>query len=330
MDRTMRKMNGLICLLAAGVVLRAAEPETAGRVLRAEPAAASNAAPAGESPSAQGKAPRDMDPEASAAESTRIEEERARVLCEHSKLVTQDADPLGAGAWQLQINGTYNRTTQQWDAAWDRSQRELAFQKSGQIALTYGVSNHLDLAVASGYSRVADGAEGPRPGRGATDLALSAKWRFFERDARGIAAAFVPTLTIPTGARTTGKRLGPSQEFWSFDARFALVKDWENGWSANADAGYVAIFGERGDARGGFGANAAVGYRLHPKVQPSVELSYNHAFVRGGDIDLVAMTVGSDFPLSPHACIRAGVQHGIAGRNSDRPTTFLLSVDFNF
>ena len=36
---------------------------------------------------------------------------RPCVRCEHSKLVTQDADPLGEGAWQLQFNAGYSRST---------------------------------------------------------------------------------------------------------------------------------------------------------------------------------------------------------------------------
>lgn len=255
----------------------------------------------------------------------------AYARCEHSKLNTQDADPLGEGAWQLQFNFGYSRSARQWDPSWQEERRERSYEWSNQEVLTYGVSDELDLGIGLGYVWLGDDDTGLKSGHGLSDLALSGKWRFFEKEAWGVAFAYLPTLTIPVGKDSTTDRLGPSQEFWSLDTRFAVVKDWSERWSANFDIGYAAVFGNDGDYRGSFSANGAVGYHLLPWLQPEVELNYSHDFVHDDrDADLVATTVGADMPISDRVCARAGVQRGIAGRNADQTTAILLSVDMNF
>lgn len=255
----------------------------------------------------------------------------AVVHCEHSKLNTQDADPLGAGAWQLQFNIGYSRSTRQWDSSGKNERRGRAYEWSNQEVLTYGASDDCDLGIEVGYAGLGDDDTGLESVQGVSDVAVSGKWRFFENKGAGIAFAYVPTLTIPAGKEPTADRLGTSQEYWSMDTRFAAVKDWSNRWSANADIGYVAAFGERGDYRGSFSANGAVGYRLLPRLQPEAELNYSHDFVHDDrDADLIAVTIGAGMPVSDRVCVRAGVQRGIAGRNADRTTTTLLSVDMTF
>jgi len=256
---------------------------------------------------------------------------RAVVHCEHSKLNTQDADPLGAGAWQLQFNFAYSRSTRQWDSSGQNQPRGRAYEWNNQGVLTYGVSDDLDLGIGLGYAGLGDNDSGLKSVQGVSDVAASGKWRFLENEGAGVAFAFVPTLTIPTGKAAMEDRLGVSQEYWSLDTRFAAVKDWSNRWSANADIGYVAAFGERGDYRGSVSANAAVGYRLLPWVQPEAELNYSHDLIHTDPhADLIAVTLGAAMPLSDRVCARVGVQHGIVGRNTDQTTTTLISVDMNF
>jgi hypothetical protein len=189
----------------------------------------------------------------------------------------------------------------------------------------------LDLSVGSGYTWLEDKDSGLAAGHGIADTSLSAKWRFFEDEQDGLGVAFVPTFTMPTGRKSTANRLGPSQNFLTMDTRFALVKDWSERWSSNVDIGYVIPFGDREDYRGSLGANVAVGYHLLSRFQPELELNYNRDFIAGSqDADRIAVTVGADMPFSDRVCVRGGVQQGIAGRNTDQSTTFLLSIDLNF
>jgi hypothetical protein len=251
--------------------------------------------------------------------------------CEPSKLNTQDASPLGEGAWQVQLNGAYDFSTKRWSPSWKKERRHRSYEWNHRFVLTRGISNELDLAVGSGYSWMGDDETAPRSGHGFADLALSAKWRFFKNEKRRLAIAYVPTLTVPTGSTSSPDRLGPSQEFWSLDTRFAVVRDWSRHWSTNFDIGYNAVFNRPGDSGGSLGANLAVGYQLLLQLQPELEFNCSHDFLRGKqDANLVAVTAGVVMPLSELVCLRAGAQRGIAGHNADLSTTILLSVDLNF
>lgn len=252
-------------------------------------------------------------------------------LGEHSRLGTQDADPLGAGAWQFQVNYGHERSLRQWDRAWSATRRERASMRQTEAVFTYGASDALDLGLAIGFARVDDDASGLKAGSGFSDVVLSAKWRFLEDASRHLAYAFVPALTIPTGAKSTARSLRPGQEYWGVDLRLAMVKDWSPRWSTNLDVGYEAFVGDRSDSLGGLGANLALGYFLVSWFQPQVEIHYGHDFARiGSDASLFAVTVGAVAPLSDALCARVGLRQGIAGRNADQLRTFLLSLDVNF
>jgi hypothetical protein len=252
-------------------------------------------------------------------------------LCEHSKLNTQDADPLGAGALQLQFNFSYSEALRQFDSSWSKNSRGHVHEFSSEGVLTYGVTDDLDVGAGLSYSILSDKETDLEDGQGFSDLGIGAKWRFMEIKESGLAFAYLPALTIPTGKSETDEDLGTSQEFWSLDTRFAVVKDWRDDLSSNLDVGYEIPFGDKGNAQGCFSANGAIGYHLLPWLQPEVELNYSHDFNQNDpDSDLVAMTLGAALPLSDLICARAGYQRALAGRNTDDTGSFIISADINF
>lgn len=251
--------------------------------------------------------------------------------CEHSRLNTGDASPLGKGAVQLQFNAGYGYSSRQWDASGNGIDRNRADSWEIGPVLTYGVRDDLDLGIGFGYAWLRDKDSGLQRGQGLTDVAVSAKWCFYEDKDLGLAMAYLPTLTIPTGEQSSATRLGPGQEFWSLDTRFAVVKDWSERWSSNLDFGYESAFGDREDFRGSLSANMALGYQFLPWLQPELELNYNHDLIANDrDADWVAVTAGVVLPVSELLCVRTGIQQAVAGRNTDQSTAFLLSVDMNF
>jgi len=64
----------------------------------------------------------------------------------------------------------------------------------------------------------------------------------------------------------------------------------------------------------------------HRETRYQDELSFIHDLNKGGDADLLAVTAG--LVLCVHESVRggAGLQQGLAGRNADRGTAFLLSI----
>jgi len=252
---------------------------------------------------------------------------------EHAKLNTEDATPVDPGHFELEFAYSFTRATRQWDDHWSGENRGLMREHGFEVGLTYGVVENLDVGFGVGWADIydrdydADDIAGPHYGRGATDLAIGAKWRFYHNEERGLSFAYVPGLTVPTGRRSNRNHIGPSQEFWSFDQRLAMSKDWGR-WTMNADLGYSLPFGSRrDDARGTLDANLAVGHQLYEWLQPELELNYAHDFVhRGGDADVVAVTGGVIMPLSESWRVETGVQHAIAGRNADQATAAMVSA----
>ncbi len=248
---------------------------------------------------------------------------------EHSKLNTADADPLGEGVLQIQVNCAFDRSTRRWDAAWERERRDPARAGTVGVAAAYGTSDTLDLGVGWGYSRLSEEEAAPSEGGGPTDLSVSMKWRCLEGTGWGI--AFVPALTIPSGQEETPERLGSGRGFWGLDVRMAAVLDLSNDWSLNLDAGFEAAFGGRGDFQGSLGANLAVGYQLARRFQPELELNGAHDFIgNAGNPSRIALTAGFASPLSDRLCVRGGFQRGIAGRNAEETATITVSVDLRF
>ena len=251
------------------------------------------------------------------------------VESEHAKINTDDATPVDPGHFELEFGYSFTRAKRQWDDNWSDQGRGLTREHALELGLTCGLVENLDISLGMGYSDLYDRDSSPSDGGGLTDLEFGAKWRFYHNDDLKLSLAYLPGLTIPIGRESNARHLGPSQEFWSFDQKLALSKDWGR-WTADVDIGYSLPFGDkRDDARGTLESDIAVGYQLYDWLQPEVELNYAHDFVnKGDDSDLVAVTVGLVMPLSDYWRASMGVQQAVVGRNADCGTSAMFSLTF--
>jgi len=257
---------------------------------------------------------------------------------EHAKLNTEDASPVDPGHFEFELAYSFTQAGRQFDNRWDTTRRRYTREHAFEIGLTCGIVENLDAGVGIGlvdvYDRDNDHYEddenhtGPHYGTGISDVAVSAKWRFYHNERLKLEVAYLPGVTIPAGNRSDGNRIGPSQEFWSFDQRISVSKDFLKRWTMNADFGFSLPFGEkRREARGTFDANAAVGYQLLDWIQPEVEVNYAHDTVRAEpDADVIAVTVGVILPIAEHWRIDAGVQQVVSARNADKSTSASIAL----
>jgi len=246
---------------------------------------------------------------------------------ECAKLNTEDAMPVGPGEFELEFVYSFSRASRQWSDHWRGENRGLAREHDFELGLTYGVVENLDIGVGLGYADMYDRDDPAGYGRGLMDVGIGAKWRFYHNEALDLSLAYLPGITIPFGRRSGSDHIGPSQEFWSIDQKLAMSKFWDR-WNLNADVGYSLPLGEDADgARGTLDSNVALGYQLYDWLQPEVELNYAHDFVTGdSDSDQVALTAGLIMPISDTWRVDVGLQHSLAGRNSDRGTTAILAI----
>lgn len=115
--------------------------------------------------------------------------------------ISEDADVLGKGLWQIQLHG---------ERARDREAGSTTRTTETELHLTYGVRDDADVQVGVPYLReVTDGAV--IEGRG--DVSVAYKWRLHEA-ARG-RVLVKPAVTLPTGRDELG--LGSGRISWSLD-----------------------------------------------------------------------------------------------------------------
>jgi hypothetical protein len=254
---------------------------------------------------------------------------------EHGKINTPDATPVDPG--QLEVEGVYGygAADRAWDSDGKLQRRGLANQHAVGIALTAGLVDNVDIAVATGpgwlrdkdYDFDGDGLTDADTGRGLGDTEIGLRWRFYQSPERALDLAWIGGFTIPTGSKSDFGEIGTSQEFWSFNQTLAASRDWGR-WTGNAALGYALPFGDRrGDAQGTLTLDVAIGYQLLDWLQPELELNYARDLVaHDADSELLAATFGLVMPVSDDWRVNAGIQHGLWGRTADRETAFTLAV----
>jgi len=260
--------------------------------------------------------------------SARAEED---LVCEHAKLNTEDASTLDPGQWELELSYSLMHARRAFANDRDRTPRPLLREEEFGIGITYGLMEDLNVSIGAGYLDILDRSGLPMRGHGFTDLELGAKWRFYNnRDAK-LEVAYTPAVVLPTGKRTTSRRLGTTDDFVTVYNGLALSKDWTGRATSNFDVGFAYPFGDhRGAYRGTFSANAAFGYHVLPWLQPEVELNYACDFNHGRDCDVLAATAGVIIGCFENVRIDLGAQCALCGRNADKGRSLLAAVTVAF
>jgi len=255
---------------------------------------------------------------------------------EHGKINTPDASPVDPGHFEIESAYTATHSNRFWDNDGHSHDRKSAREAVLGFSLSLGVIADVDLTVSGGYAWITDakndvaeagGTSGPERGRNFGDLELRGKYRFFASKEHHLELAYIGGITIPTGSSGSHEEIGTSQEFWSINQTLVASKDWGR-WTTNAAVGYALPVGEqRGQARGTFNADLAIGYQILPWLQPEMELNYGHGLlVDDHDQETLAATIGLVMPINNQLRINAGVQQGLWGRNSDKTTALLVAV----
>lgn len=121
-------------------------------------------------------------------------------LADHP-LISEDADVLDKGRWQIQLHG---------ERARDRDGGSTTRTTETELHLTYGLRDDADVQV--GVPQVREATDGAVvEGRG--DVSVAYKWRFHE--AGRTRWLVKPVLSLPTGRDDLG--LGTGRISWSMD-----------------------------------------------------------------------------------------------------------------
>lgn len=251
---------------------------------------------------------------------------------EPAKITVEDADSVEAGEFELTLEYSVFRAKREWDSRRRAESRPRVSEHEFELELEYGLTDTLDLIFETGFESVKDReGDGPRRGSGWGDISIGAKWQYYYNPDADLALAYMGGFTLPTGRSESARRIGISQEYYSFDQKMIATKGWGL-WSASADLGYSLPLGsKRDDDRGELTANIGVGYQVADWIKPVVELNYGREFIRGAtNPDLLAVTVGAVMPLGDDWRVAAGVQRGIYGRSEEKGLAGIFAVTYEW
>jgi hypothetical protein len=121
-------------------------------------------------------------------------------------LITDDAGTMGKGKSQIELSGAYSD---------DREDGVTSKGTAISTTFTYGIANEVDIYLTVPYQFLrAEDDESPQKNDGFSDIAIEAKWRFFEKN--GFSMALKPGITLPTGNEEKGLGKGRAAYYLYF------------------------------------------------------------------------------------------------------------------
>jgi len=270
----------------------------------------------------------------SCAQAQGLKHDRGDLLAyqtERHKLNTEDAGPTEPGDYEVGFRYALKKSRHQFDSDGRQEKRGRLKEHAFDWGISVGLLPGADISAGFGYADIFDGEHGNdgMDGDGITDLEVASKILIYKHLQKNMAISFKPSLTLPTGEKSDNDECGPGDEYASFTQRLILSKN--NGrWNFNLDSGCQFPFGQkRGDFRGSWETNAAIGYQICSWIQPAIELNYCHDFyVSNADSDTWGCT--AELILSAHERYRIdiGFQNILAGRSTDQTMSAVVAVTF--
>lgn len=123
-----------------------------------------------------------------------------------SPLITDDTGTQGKGKFQVEFCGAYSD---------DREDGVTSKGTDLSTTFSYGIIDKVDIVLSVPYQFLrAEDDESANKTDGFSDIAIEAKWRFFEKN--GFSMALKPGITLPTGNEEKGLGKGRSAYYLYF------------------------------------------------------------------------------------------------------------------
>jgi opacity protein-like surface antigen len=228
-------------------------------------------------------------------------------------LITDDAGTLGKGKSQVEINAEYDS---------DRDSGAIQHTTPALWAFTYGVRNSVDVIISVPYlweSTHGPGSTGSLNGFG--DLAVAAKWRFYEK--KGLGLALKPGITLPTGDKD--KELGTGKTTYSL---YFIATQEVDLWAFHLNLGYIANENEIGQRVSIWHVSVA----SEVEVAKDLKLVANTGIQRNAEKDSntnpAFLLGGLIYSITSNCDIDAGYKYGLTGPEVDHAV--MAGVTFHF
>lgn len=233
-------------------------------------------------------------------------------------LVTDDAGTVGQGKFQVELGVE----TFSWKDREDGVKIEEAGTESSGV-FTYGVFDSLDIVARFPYvwSKIKEHDITVFNANGLSDVALEAKWRFFEKDGFGL--VLKPGITLPTGNYTKGFGTGRV----TYGITFIASKELEP-FGFHINAGYTRNENKLDDRKDLYSASVAATY----EVIKGLNVVGNVGFKRNPDPAVKTAPafalVGLNYAINDHIMLDAGCRFGLNKQEVDYAITAGITCNF--
>ena len=207
-------------------------------------------------------------------------------------LITDDTGTQGKGKFQFEVNGQYSH---------NRANGVTEKETEVAAALTYGITDHIDIAVGVPYKFLsAKEGENKISHDGVSDAELDLKWQFYEHE--GLSFALKPGVTFPTGDDDKG--LGTGRTTYHL---FFITSKEVKPWAFHVNLGYIRNENKADERKDIWHASLATEVEVSHSVKlvadigveknPDRASSTNPAFILGGAIFTVSKSIDLDLGI---------------------------------
>ena len=217
-------------------------------------------------------------------------------------LITDDAGTIGAGRYQLEINGEYGH---------EKEDGVTTETTQGAASLSYGLNESVDLVVGLPYQHIRDTDDTTvMTDHGFSDTSLEVKWRFYERDDWSL--AIKPGLTLPTGDDEAG--LGAGKVSYSL---FSIVSKEMKPWAFHLNLGYIRNENTLDEAKDIWHASIASTFAVTDSLTAVANLGVESNTDDLAGTDPSFLLAGLIYALSEGFDLDCGIKYGLNSAETD-------------
>jgi len=217
-------------------------------------------------------------------------------------LITDDTGTQGKGKFQLEVLGEYGH---------DKEGGIKGETQGVTASFTYGILDPVDIVLSVPYAiwREKDGGCTEEED-GLADLALEAKWRFFERE--GFSLALKPGLTLPIGDEDKGLGAGRATEYL-----FLIASKETSPWAFHLNLAYIRNENKNDERDDLWHASLASSYEIFKKLKLVGDIGMEKNPDRGSSVDPAYILGGFIYSPRENLDFGLGIKGGLTNTEAD-------------
>lgn len=228
-------------------------------------------------------------------------------------LITDDAGTIGAGKYQLEVNG---------EVGHEKEEGVTTETTEGAGSLSYGLSESMDLVIGIPYQHVrATDDTTVMSDHGFSDTSLEVKWRLYEDD--DLSLALKPGLSLPTGDDEAG--FGAGKASYSL---FSIISKEMKPWAFHCNLGYIRNENTLDEAKDIWHASIASTFAVTDSLTAAANLGVESNTDELADTDPAFLLAGLIYTLSEGFDLDCGIKYGLNSAETDY--TVLAGITLRF